>query len=452
MKKILLSLLAGLLFLSVAPFAYATDWYVSPSGSDAADGRSAATAFRTLQKAADTVEPGDRVLMCTGEFTMEGRTDDRALVTVRCSGREDAWITWMPAPGARPVIRPSGWAAFDIRGSYHVLESLVIEGINDELVLKHAMADASAAKASGRYNTNGITIEGRQNAPDAKPHHIVIRGCSISKCAGGGIAALEMDYLTVEDCKVFDNCWYMRYAGSGITTLNNWAHDDKPGYHIIIRRNLVWNNRTLVKWERTGNLSDGNGILLDVTNKKGPALNNPDGDATVSAGNGTVRKDERPEWKNRALIENNVSAFNGGSGIHVFRTSHVDILNNTTYWNGSVVDYEELFSNASSDIVMMNNVIIPRPGGRVTSNHNNRDIIWDYNIYPDGKCPLKGEHDIVADPMPLRPDVDLSRADFRLSRKSPAVDSGSSEKAAREDLNGRHRPRGRGVDRGAYER
>ena len=435
-----------------APSSFGTDWYVSPSGSDSSDGRSPRTAFRTMQRAADIVMPGDRVLLCSGEYTMEGRADDRALVTILRSGRENAWITWMPAPGAKPVIRPSGWAAFDIRGSFHVLENLEIVGFNDQLTLKHAIADASAQKASGRYNTNGITIEGRRNAPDAKPHHIIIRGCSISKCAGGGIAALETDYLTVEDCRVFDNCWYMRYAGSGITTLNNWAHDDNPGYHIIIRRNLVWNNRTLVKWDRTGSLSDGNGILLDVTNRRGPVMNNPDGDATVNPTPATsARKGERPEWNNRALIENNVSAYNGGSGIHVFRTCHVDILNNTTYWNGSVVDYEELFSNASYDIVMMNNVIIPRPGGRVTSNHNNRDIVWDYNIYPDAQSVLKGEHDIVADPMPRNPGTDLSRADFRLSRKSPAVDSGTSEKMPGEDLNGRRRPRGAGVDRGAYE-
>ena len=451
-------LILATLLLAFAANAGATDWYVSPDGSDSNDGKSISSPFRTIQKAADIVNPGDRVLLCSGEFTMEGRKDDKALVLIRRSGEKDAWITWTAAPGQHPVIRPSGWSAFEVRGSYHIFDGLTITGMNDALTLKHAIEDASKPSASGLYNTNGITIEGRQNAPDSKPHHITVRNCVISKCAGGGIAGLETDYLTVEDCVVFDNCWYMKYAGSGITTLNNWQFDDEPGYHIIIRRNLVWNNRTLVPWVKTGKLSDGNGILLDVTNKKGPVLNNPDGDATVTTAAvqnlspEKKREMERPEWTARALIENNVSAYNGGSGIHVFRTCHVDIINNTTYWNGSSVDYEELFPNASFDIVIKNNVIIPRPGGRVTSNHNNHDIVWDYNIYPVDQNVFKGEHDIVADPMVLEPGIDLSRADFRLDRKSPALNSGDGSCAPETDIYGKKRPRGKSVDRGAFER
>lgn len=453
MKRILITL-ASIIVLSALQ-AQAKDWYVSPFGNDSWSGATASAPLRTLQKAADMVLPGDCVLLMSGEFTMEGRSDDKALVTITRSGAPDGWITWKPAPGAEPVIRPSGWAAFDVRGSYHLFQDLVIIGQNDRLTLKHAIEDLKKPHPSGLYNTNGFTIEGRQNAPDNKPHHTIIRGCTIAKCAGGGVAALETDYLTVEDCIVYDNCWYMRYAGSGITTLNNWAYDNEPGYHIIIRRNKVWNNRTLVSWEKTGKLSDGNGILLDVTNKKGPNLNNPEGDATVSnkkAVNADSEKKERPEWVNRALIENNISAYNGGSGIHVFRTAHVDIINNTTYWNGSVVDYAELFPNASFDITIRNNVIIPRPGGQVNTNWNNHDIDWDYNIYPLENPLIKGPHDIVADPLLVNPGKDISVSDFRPSSGSPAVDAGSPDKAPATDINGRKRPRGKAVDMGACEK
>lgn len=452
MKKFIVSVLAS---VSFAASLSATDLYISPSGSDSNDGLSVKTALRTIQKAADMVNPGDRVLLCSGDFTMEGRKDDKALVTIRRSGTADAWITWTVAPGHKAVIYPTGWAAFDVRGSYHVFDGLTIIGANDALTLKHAIQDARKQHPSGKYNTNGITIEGRQNAPDAKPHHITIRNCEIAKCAGGGIAALETDYLLVEDCLVHDNCWYMRFAGSGITTLNNWAFDDAPGYHIIIRRNKVWNNRTLVPWERTGSLSDGNGILLDVTNKKGASLNNPEGDATVT----NPEKDSaekqraalRPVWLNKALIENNVSVYNGGSGIHVFRTCNVDIRNNTTYWNGSSVDYEEIFSNNSFNVTIENNVIVPRPGGRVTSNHNNQNVVWDYNIYPVEQNVLRGEHDIIADPMLRNPGLDISKADFRLCPKSPAVNAANPAFAPDEDLNQRKRPSGK-ADMGAYER
>jgi hypothetical protein len=36
---------------------------------------------------------------------------------------------------------------------------------------------------------------------------------------------------------------------------------------------------------------------------------------------------QRPKWKRRSLIANNLSAFDGGSGIHTFHTRHVDIIN-----------------------------------------------------------------------------------------------------------------------------
>ncbi|MBN2582066.1 MAG: hypothetical protein JXL80_03290, partial [Planctomycetes bacterium] len=44
--------------LGVAGVVRGGDYYVSPKGDDAASGASDATAFRTLQKAADVVKPG----------------------------------------------------------------------------------------------------------------------------------------------------------------------------------------------------------------------------------------------------------------------------------------------------------------------------------------------------------------------------------------------------------
>ena len=250
----------------------------------------------------------------------------------------------------------------------------------------------------------------------------------------------------------------MRYAGSGITFLNNWAFDDAPGYHVVIQRNLVWNNKCLVPWGRTGKLSDGNGILLDVTDQDGQGATNPNADVVVEQTSQSKpqqatpgKKPSRPIWKNRSLITNNLSAYNGGSGIHTFRTSHVDIINNTTYWNGTSVDYQELFPNRSNDIVILNNIIVPRPGGKVTSDNRNTNIRWDYNIYPVQQNVFKGEHDIVADPMFINAQLDLSIGDFRLKKGSPALNSGTNDVAQPIDILKNKRPKGAGRDRGAFE-
>ena len=371
----------------------AQTWHISGTGNDGNDGKTLQTAFRTLQKAADLVQPGDVVLIGNGTYTNADKSNGSAVLNVTRSGKPDAWITWKARLGQSPEIHPVGWCGIQISGSYNVIDGLSVIGSNDSIVLHKAQEDAKKPTPDPYFNTNGIFFNGRNNKPDKKPHHLVIRNCVVGKCPGGGIVGIEMDYLTVEDCKVYETSWFMRYGGSGITTLNNWAHDDAPGYHIIIQRNFVWNNKTLVPWERTGKLSDGNGILLDVTDQaQTQGATNPNADAVVtSGGNQTVaapvsttaapesrivggaasRPPKRPEWTGRALIANNVSAFNGGSGIHTFRTSHVDIINNTTYWNGQIVGYQELFPNRSDDVVILNNIIVPRPGGKVTSNNRN---------------------------------------------------------------------------------
>jgi len=451
--RMLIGPLAALSLTLSAGSAGAKTWYVSPEGSDAANGGTVASAFKTLQKAGSVVQPGDVVLIGDGVYEGDpnARGEGTALLAITRSGRPGAWITWKARPGHTPELRPRQWSGIEIRASYHIIEGLTLTGGNDEVSLVEAIAASKATPKSARFNTNGIFVEGRRNPPDAKPHHVIIRKNTVGKMPGGGIVAIEADHITIEDNKVFENAWYMEYAGSGITLLNNWAFDDAPGYHVIIRRNMVWNNRTMVPWERTGKLSDGNGILLDVTDQATTGgATNPNADAVVAAEAKPDAKPKRPVWKARSLIANNLSAFNGGSGIHTFRTSHVDIVNNTTYWNGSTVNYEELFANRSTDIVILNNVIVPRPGGRVTSNNRNTDVRWDYNLYPVAQTVVTGPNDIVADPQFIAIDRDLLRADFRLKKGSAARDSGTDTLAQPTDLRGNPRPVGK-RDRGAFE-
>ncbi len=451
------TLFLSFLWLS-AHVGFAQVWHVSGTGNDANDGKTSATAFRSLQKAADLVQPGDVVWIENGTYTNADKGDGSAVLSIKTSGKPDAWITWKARPGHRPEIRPTGWNGIHVSGSYHILDGLTVLGNNESTVLLAAQEDAKKPKADPYFNTNGIFVEGRRKAPDAKPHHVTIRHCTVAKCAGGGIVGIEMDYFTVENCRVYDNAWFMRYGGSGITTLNNWAFDDAPGYHVVIQRNFVWNNKTLVPWEKIGKLSDGNGILLDVTDQAGQGATNPNADAVVKADTSKTpppavaapEKPRRPEWKGRALIANNVSAYNGGSGIHTFRTRHVDIINNTTYHNGGIVGYQELFPNRSEDVVILNNVIVPRPGGKVTSNNRNTAIRWDYNVYPTAQEVFKGEHDVVAEVNFIDVQADPTKGNFRLANGSRALNSGSTEVAQKTDLTGKARPAA-GRDRGAFE-
>lgn len=444
------SVLLFCLIVFTAAIPSAQTIYVSGNGSDAADGKTAKTAFRSLQKAADMVRPGNVVLIGNGDYTNDDKANGSAVLSVNASGRADAWITWKAAPGQHPVIRPAGWAGIQVTGSYHIIDGISVIGANDSIVLLQAQEDVKKPAADPHFNTNGIFVNGRPRRPEEKPHHVTLRNCIVHDCPGGGIVGIETDYLTVEDCKVYNNAWFMRYGGSGITTLNNWAFDDAPGYHIIIRRNWVWNNKTNVMWEKIGKLSDGNGILLDVTDQNNSGATNPNADAVTSKKDSAPPRPKRPEWKGRALIANNVSAYNGGSGIHTFRTRHVDIINNTTYHNGGNVGYPEMFANNSEDIVFLNNIIVPRPAGKVTGNNKNVNIRWDYNLYPIPQEYFKAANDIIAEPKFIDVEPDITKGNFRLATGSKGINSGSNEVAQSTDINGRARPKS-GRDRGAFE-
>lgn len=69
----------------------AATWFVSPTGNDANDGRSRATAFATMQKAADAVQPGQMVLVGAGTYPVGFH--------IAKVGRADAWISFVAEAG-----------------------------------------------------------------------------------------------------------------------------------------------------------------------------------------------------------------------------------------------------------------------------------------------------------------------------------------------------------------
>ncbi len=419
--------------LLIALFASlpAQDWYVSGGGSDAAAGTSQGAAFRTLAKAASLVDPGDTVWVMDGVYTNSWPTGD--VVHLTRSGSAAAWIAWRALPGHRPEIRFNGWNGIRISGSYQILDGLTITGNNANVTLTQAEADYDNATPDPRFNGNGILADGR--GATAKPHHIAIRNCTVRACGGGGIAMIQSDHITIEDCRVHGNAWYSRYACSGISLYQLWNADAAPGYRNVIRRNRVWDNAAFVKWKAYDRLSDGNGIIIDDSK-------NTQNGSTLGA------------YQGRTLVAGNISAGNGGSGIHAYESEHVDIVFNTAWGNGLVVGYPEIFANSSNDVLIANNIMRAKDGGAVNSNHANTAVVYTGNVHWNGTAAVVGTGTITADPRFVAPGVDLTAADFRLRADSPAVDSAVAIAVAvpASDLDGQARPQGAGADRGASER
>ncbi|SHN74970.1 Por secretion system C-terminal sorting domain-containing protein [Flavobacterium fryxellicola] len=430
-KKMKFKLILVFLLSLMSGHLWATDYYVSAlTGVEENNGLTPATAFRTIQRAANSTNPGSTVYIMDGNYN----STNGPLLTINRSGNASNYITFKPLAGHSPKLTASGnvWDAVVIDASYIVFEGLELEGNNANLTLAGAQASYEQSKISpptfnANFNTNAISV-----AKTGNPHHIIIRNLKVHDFPAGGIGVGAADYITIENNLVYNNSWYTMYATSGISIFGPQAIDAVTTYKIIIRGNICYGNKTQIKWRRSlsgvDNLSDGNGIIID-------------------ANNGTQGK---PVYTGRTLVENNVSYNNGGSGIHAYQAVRVDIINNTAYNNGTVVGYAEIFGQECSDVKIFNNIMFARTGGNC--NANDAGAVYDYNLYFNGPSFRNGSNDKTGNPNFVTVALDAT-ANFRLQNTSPAVNNGSNTAGqfAANDVLGLARPIGFASDMGAYE-
>jgi hypothetical protein len=415
--------LAGLL---VCP-AGAVDWYVAGMGSDSNDGHSPATAFRNIQTAANLVQPGDVVHVLNGDYT--NAYAGGPVVDITRSGTANAWITFQADPLQTPHIYPYGpagygWAGFSLHGgaSYIQIVGFDVRGPRADVRFQDCISDALQTNPNPACNGNGITIDGRNDPVDGKPHHILIANNRVWQCPGGGIGTAEADYVTVVNNTVSENAWYSRYGNSGISFYLAYNFDNSTATKMIISGNRVYDNRSLVDVASTGTLSDGNGIIIDTSRNTGTGL---------------------AAYTGRFLIENNLSFNNGGGGITIFASDHVDAINNTTFKNSQVVPYGEIFVNQSGDVRVENNILYSGSGATTFNTYGATSLSVDYNLYfngtVNGASNPPGAHDLTSDPLFAVAETDQALADFRPLTGSPAIGSADPSVAPTVDLSQRPR-------------
>jgi hypothetical protein len=205
---------------------------------------------------------------------------------------------------------------------------------------------------------------------------------------------------------------------------------------MIITRNRLYGNSELVWWEAQGKITDGEAIIID-----------------------TLRSPTIGTYRGRTLVADNVIYGNGSSAVEVFRSDHVDVLNNSTY--GNVVNPAEtgrgeLSLNEASDVHVVNNIFYSADGQNPVDLNANQpcDCELTANLYfngvnkPDG---LKGARDLFADPRYRNIDTTHPlTVDLRVAAKSPALGTGAETIGSANDFTGKARPRS-DWDRGAYQ-
>jgi hypothetical protein len=375
----------------------AKTYYISANGLDSNNGLSTTSSFKTIQKAANLTNPGDTVLIMNGVYTE---------VVIDRSGTASKWITYRAYPGHHPKIQlpKDKWNGILIHNgaSYIEVKGLEIVGNRANITLDYAInqkTNTSNPLTSGSC----ISIEGRADKSSGHPHHIRILNNKVHDCAGGGMGAIEADYVTIEGNEVFNNAWYSPYACSGISLGHNWSFDNKTGYKMFIRKNKTYNNRQYIPWVQTGTITDGNGIIIDDTRN--------------------AHNSKLGAYTGRTLVENNITYNNGGSGIHTFSSDRVDIFHNTAYLNNQSPEIQggQIFAMESSDVKILSNILYAPSDKYINSNIHNTNVTYDRNIYANSTLiEVKGPNDILADPKFVNPSI----SDFRLQKNSPAIGKG----------------------------
>ncbi|HSP17767.1 MAG TPA: right-handed parallel beta-helix repeat-containing protein [Thermoanaerobaculia bacterium] len=442
----------GLAFAFVAALALndarAAVYYVAPSGSDAWPG-TIAQPWRTLEKAASSLAPGDTAYLRAGTY------NERLIP--RTSGSFGAMITFASYPGEIATIDGTGIEFSTDEGQVDLSQREFIR-------LSHLRV--TNASGAAIYTDGGGSF--------------VIEGCSVDTAGGSGVGIWNAHDVLVDGNEIVAVCtrgWqeHLTIANTnGFEVRNNHVHHTAPG-------NPGKEGICIKDGTANGSVHDNhvhdvnfNGIYVDgsfrgVSNVE-VAANRVHDIRGEHAGNCISIASEAGGLNQNVRVVNNLGYDCAYSGLHVTNCCPQDaphhplksivIINNTFVHNGRepwggglVVENDEI-----EGVVVRNNLISDNYMFQLAADAGAPParLVIDHNLI-DGFRGTENEivgADAVQAPAML---ADPANGDFRLRAGSPAIDRGSAASAPNCDFAGSARP-GDGdsdgvvaVDIGAYE-
>jgi parallel beta-helix repeat protein len=396
--------------------ARATGWhfYVAPDGSDTATG-SADEPFRSIQQALDSgPTAGDEIIVRAGTY--------HETLNIHAGGSPEGHVTLRAeTPGSAILMAPAeGWNAISINDNYVTVQGFEIIG---------AVGDGIEA--------NNV-------------HHIEVLDNVIHGSGESGIQFNWSEFIRIEGNTTYRNASAGWFSGISVYQNRNITGDTSTsGFRTILRNNISYENHT-----RTGEHSDGNGIIIDDFQ--------------------STHTDGFPNYVFPTLVENNLVYLNGGKGIQIVWSDRVTVRNNTAWHNNQDLQNSgawrgEISNSQSSNNRFVNNIAVADPGvnpdntaydNTSLGSYTNRNIVWRNNLsHAEGSDNASVRID-GGNAMPRAEDGNLlgvdpefraAPGDFRLAGDSPAIDAGKVEQGqAARDLTGADRIVGQ-IDLGAFE-
>jgi len=417
-------------------------YYVSVSGNDKNNGLKKNLPFKTLQHASNLTKPGDIVYVMNGLYQ---NSKDEEILGIKRSGTKTNWIMYAALPGHKPKLKVRAGDAVAIHGAeYLIIDGFEIEGNHPDVSLKYALAEKNSG-ANKITNSSGVSIHPDWNTTNYS-HHVIVRNCHVYNFSGGGINSHTADYIVIENNTVHHNGYYCPWAMSGIAIYKNWNFDNFSGYKMIVRNNISYANRNYIPYFKSSNIlekrkiTDGNGIIIDLTRE------------SVKLVNG---KKSIISYSGRTLIENNLVYSNGGRGIRIFKSDHIDVINNTSYQNSQTEGRTgDVGLAETNDVRLFNNIIYPQKNDySIFIDNAGSTVNIDYNlIYNTWNNRFPQAHNIIGlNPLFVTVSSKTEPYNFKLKPDSPAIDRGYKQFAPKIDLDGTARPVNKKFDIGAFE-
>lgn len=432
MRKLLIILIV---FLNTS--IHAETFYVLKSGNDNNSGveNTADGAWQTINQAIDNLGPGDTLLIGDGLYL----ESPIVLKNLHATANDPTVI----------AAKNLWQAKIRLDGNSEDANVLRIETCS--------FVEVDGLEVFAEAPSRGTGIEAANRS-----HHVTIRNCYVHDCGCGGISGRGSDYITVERNVVRHNATRSKWNCSGISFLLPINVDDEPGYHMIIRNNVSFDNECRLPFEPGGYKvpTDGNGIILDLFN------------------NHINSKEEGEEggYRSATLIENNLTFNNGGRGINIFNSNKVTIRNNTCWHNLTVLsengnDHGDIESYHATDLEWYNNIIVKNPELKTRAVHlnvldhgynklKNNLIIGSEHYWP---APTNERENMVVDSSMqeyaglIKPMLDIKYSSiddfkkyFGLQKNSKARDKANQDYSPIIDLNLQKRKKGK-ADIGCYE-
>lgn len=479
-------------------FPAGNGYYVAPDGDDGNPG-SLDKPWQTIQKAADTLAPGDTVYVREGVYNES--------VTINVSGsEEDGDITFQNYPGETPILDGNGLVVpddyaglfriidqnyiiiqgFELRDyqtavSHRVPTGIVIAGTSHHIELRenHIHDIASTAPLDEELlgaDAHGIAVLGTV-APQAI-HNIIIDGNELYDLTLGSSEALVLNG-NVRDFTVSNNI--VRDSDNiGIDFIGFEGTAPDPDYDRArngrVTGNTIFNIDTIGNPSYGGERSAG-GIYVDggthIIIERNRVFAANIGIEIASEHQG--RETSLVTVRNNFLYHNHITGIAMG-GYDSERGSTVDcvIANNTLYHNDTGQDGngEILVQFDTRRNIIKNNIVFANDQSLLIANYftQNSDNVVDYNVYfaPAGAADSEWQwqdvyyqgfeayrtgtgndaHSLFAAPQL----VDGTAPDLHLQSTSPAINKGENlAQAGLYDIDGDARIQDGVIDIGADE-